>query len=163
MFFYTIEAFQPFLERLLPGISCDDLFKITVISNEYQYDMFAIEAAEEAINELLLTEEQEFLSIEFNPDFYPASVAYGEDTNEEEEELIKELELQELGEEDDNLFQIALDGLPRTERDLTINDYIQLTYVLADEEMHALQLRLNIVTTPEAAELIDFDTNRTVH
>lgn len=160
MYFYSVEVFQPFLERLLPGISCEDLFKVTVLSDTYKYDLEAHHAVQDLINELLVPEEQENIAIQFNEDYFPVSLCYDEEEL-AENEVIDEEELNAIFADDS--YEISIDGLPRTERDLTIHDYIQTSYTLGDAEMEALQVRINVIISPEAAEFIDFETNTTVH
>lgn len=156
MHFFTVEVFQPFLERLLPGVSCEDIFKVTVISDNYDFDIQAHHEVQDILNEMLTSEEQEDIAVEFSEDFFPTSLCYEEEEEEEDEEEFEELSYNEN-------YEIAIDGLPRIERNLTINDFIQATYTLGDLQMEALQVRINILISPEAASYIDFDTIKTVH
>ncbi len=162
MHFYTVEVFQPFLERLLPGVSCEDIFKVTVISDNYKFDIEAHHAVQDVIYEILTDDEQELIAIEFNEDFFPMSLCYDEDL---EEELDEDTSTAKLLEEfpDDEPYEISFDGLPRIERDMTIQDYIQSSYTLGDREMEALQVRINIMISPDEAEYMNFETNTTVH
>jgi len=163
MHFYTVEVYQPFLERLLPGVSCEDLFKITVVSDSYDYDIEAHVAAQDIINEILTDDERKDIAIEYNEDFFPLSLCYDEeDLLEDDNEDTSSIEPIEMLSSNDT-FDISFDGVPRVEQDITIHDLIEASYTLGDVEMEALQFRINIMVTPDTIEYINFETNTTVH
>lgn len=163
MHFYTVEVFQPFLERLLPGVSCEDIFKVTVISDSYDFDIQAHHKVQDILNEILTDDEQELIAIEFNEDFFPMSLCYNEELEEDLEEDIPTAKLLEEFPDDNEPYEISFDGLPRIERDMTIQDYIQASYTLGDREMEALQVRINIMISPDEVEYMNFETNTTAH
>ena len=161
MHFYTVEVYQPFLERLLPGVSCEDLFKITVVSDSYEHDIEAHVAAQDIINEMLTDDEREDIAIEYNEDFFPLSLCYDEEDLLEDDDTSMDEPVEILS--NDEPYEISFDGLPRIERDMTIHDLIEASYTLGDVEMEALQFRINIMVTPDTIEYINFETNTTVH
>lgn len=153
-YFFTLELFDNKLEQILSDLDCSDLFKITLVSDVFDYDTEAQLAGEQILSQILDDDELENLGLEYNPDFFPALLAL--ETLDDVEEAIED-----LTEEID--FNIAIDGLPHNEKELEMKDFIMNSYSLVDEQFEMLLLRMNILIDPDTANNIDYNTNTTVH
>lgn len=152
-YFFTIELFDEVTERLLNEFDCNDFFKLTLVSEMYDFDIQAHLAGEQLLDSILSDDELESLTLEYNPDFFPDTLILSDDIEEE-----SDLELL-----DDIDFNITIDGLPHTETNLEIKDFIMNSYALIDETFESLMLRMNIMIDPDSANSTDFNTNITVH
>jgi len=165
MYFYTIEVFDDMIPAFFEDLSSpEDIFKLTIISTEYDNDVAAQAQAEFILTNILTDDELEDLILSYNPDFFPDSVIESQLNLDEDIDVM--LTLMDEDEEDfsGDVHDISIDGLPiLNESDLTIEDYILNSYALIGEEAETLHLRVNIVVDPEMYNLINFDTNTTVH
>ena len=158
MYFFIIESFNPFHERLIPSISGKDLFKVSIVSQNFLYDIDAQVELESILNAILTQSELDELTVDYNPDFFPTSVNEFLFPYLESEEPLDSMEL------NDNAFAIGDDGLPvMNDQQPQIEDFIQATYIISDDVAETIALRACVIVDPATSNTIDFLTNTTVH
>lgn len=151
-YFYTIEVFPPFIKNFITDLPTDNIFKVSIISDTFDYDL-EVDGYIQAIMTEVFDEEID-INLSFNPDFFPASLSLEEES---------EIEEEEIEDEDFENREISFDGLPVIHYEPDFFDFVMNSYIIYDQTEQDILLRANVVIEPATAECINYETNITVH
>lgn len=153
MYFYTIEAFDSKISNFAPDIDTSQISKMTIISEDYEYDIQAHAKLEEILENALSVEISNF-DIDLNPMYFPSNADISD------EELAMSILLEEDIEHFNlhtNFFNDEEDNLP------TFFDLMMASYNLVDDSMDTIEVRGAVLTTPSNYQYINFDQDIMVH
>lgn len=157
-YFYSLEFFNPSLEEFIDdeGLVLDDLYKITVLSENIEYDIIALGFIEELINEII--EEDDKCYVVYNEKYFPSSI--NSDIPEDKETIFEVVDEDEF----QNAFElyapnVMYDGT-EIPKQIKVEDTIIASYELGNDN---LKVRAQVYIEGEDYQYVDFTTNRVVH